>query len=218
MELNLTQAEKEIVVFAERVQRMIGMAQEIVRAKDGDDFTKQFSRLEKYEEISDRMELEIASYLNRTSEGRLSNESKHRIAGMFRIVSEIESIADCCYGVGKVLTRKRESGADFNDEIYHNIDSMFIAVEAAMTNAILLLRNFESAQENDIITSYNREREINNLRNTLRTANIEAINDHRYQYQAGIYYMDIIGSLEKVGDYIINVVDEVKVLFRAHAV
>ena len=217
-ELNLTQAEKEIVVFAERVQRMIGMAQEIVRAKDGDDFTKQFSRLEKYEEISDRMELEIASYLNRTSEGRLSNESKHRIAGMFRIVSEIESIADCCYGVGKVLTRKRESGADFNDEIYHNIDSMFIAVEAAMTNAILLLRNFESAQENDIITSYNREREINNLRNTLRTANIEAINDHRYQYQAGIYYMDIIGSLEKVGDYIINVVDEVKVLFRAHAV
>ncbi|MDE6556345.1 MAG: Na/Pi cotransporter family protein [Duncaniella sp.] len=215
-ELNLTQAEKEIVVYSERVQRMIGMAQALVHVKDGDDFTKQFSRLEKYEEISDRMELEIASYLNRTSEGRLSNESKHRIAGMFRIVSEIESIADCCYGVAKILTRKRESNAEFNEEIYHNIDSMFIAVEAAMTNAILLLRNFESAQESDIITSYNREREINNLRNTLRSANIDAINDHRYQYQAGIYYMDIIGSLEKVGDYIINVVDEVKVLFRSH--
>lgn len=215
-ELNISQAEKEIVVYSQRVQRMIGMAQNIVHVKtDSDEFTKQFSRLEKYEEISDRMEIEIADYLNRCSEGRLSNEGKHRIAAMFRIVSEIESIADCCYGIGKVLIRKREGDVHFNEGIYHNIDSMFIAVEAAMTNQILLLRDIEHAEEKDIISSYNYEREINNLRNQLRTGNVENINAHKYEYQAGIYYMDVIGSLEKIGDYIINVVDEVKGLVRS---
>lgn len=217
-ELNIAQAEKEIVVYAERVQRMIAMAQNIVHTKQGDDFTKQFSRLEKYEEISDRMEIEIANYLNRCSEGRLSNEGKHRIAAMLRIVSEIESIADCCYGVAKILIRKQESHVDFNDEISDNIDSMFIAVEAAMTNMHLLLRNFETVDQAEIITSYNQEREINNKRNQLRVANVENINEHHYEYQAGIYYMDIIGSLEKVGDYIINVVDEVKEQYRQKAV
>ena len=214
-ELNISQAEKEIVVYSQRVQRMVGMAQNIVHVKtDSEEFTKQFSRLEKYEEISDRMEIEIANYLNRCSEGRLSNEGKHRIAAMLRIVSEIESIADCCYGIGKVLIRKRESNAQFNDEIYHNIDSLFIAVEAAMTNQILLLRDIEHAEEKDIISSYNYEREINNMRNQLRTSNIDNINAHHYEYQAGIYYMDVVGSLEKIGDYIINVVDEVKGLMR----
>lgn len=213
-ELNIAQAEKEIVVFAQRVQRMIAMAQNIVHNPSGNEFTKQFSRIEKYEEISDRMEIEIANYLNRCSEGRLSNEGKHRIAAMLRIVSEIESIADCCYGVAKILIRKQESHVSFNEEISNNIDSMFIAVEAAVTNMLLLLRNFEGVDQVDIITSYNHEREINNLRNQLRVANIENINEHHYEYQAGIYYMDIIGSLEKIGDYIINVVDEVKEQYR----
>lgn len=213
-ELNIAQAEKEIVVFAQRVQRMIAMAQNIVHNPSGNEFTKQFSRIEKYEKISDRMEIEIANYLNRCSEGRLSNEGKHRIAAMLRIVSEIESIADCCYGVAKILIRKQESHVSFNEEISNNIDSMFIAVEAAVTNMLLLLRNFEGVDQADIITSYNHEREINNLRNQLRVANIENINEHHYEYQAGIYYMDIIGSLEKIGDYIINVVDEVKEQYR----
>lgn len=213
-ELNIAQAEKEIVVYAQRVQRMIGMAQNIVHNNSGNEFTKQFSRIEKYEEISDRMEIEIANYLNRCSEGRLSNEGKHRIAAMLRIVSEIESIADCCYGVARILIRKQEGHVNFNDEISRNIDSMFIAVEAAMTNMMLLLRNFETAEQADIITSYNQEREINNMRNQLRVANVENINNHHYEYQAGIYYMDIIGSLEKIGDYIINVVDEVRAQFR----
>ncbi len=214
-ELNIAQAEKEILVYSQRVQRMVGMAQAIVRVKDSEEFTRQFSRLEKYEEISDRMEIEIAHYLNRCAEGRLSNESKHRISALIRITSEIESVADCCYGVGKIMIRKRESRAEFNDEIHHNIDSMFIAVEAAITNENLLLRDLENISEADIITSYNREREINNLRNQLRSANVENINERHYEYQAGIYYMDIIGSLEKIGDYVINVVDELRSLLRA---
>lgn len=210
-ELNITQAEKEIVVYAERVQRMVGMTQNVIHTPgDTNEFTHQYSRIEKYEEISDRMELEIANYLNRCSEGRLSNESKHRIAALLSIVAEIESIADSCYSISKTLIRKQDLSVDFNDEIYGNIDLMFIEVEAAMTNMLYLLKHLEHESEADIITSYNKEREINNLRNQLRSSNIENINNRHYAYQAGIFYMDIIADLEKTGDYIINVVDTIK--------
>lgn len=210
-ELNITQAEKEISVYADRVNRMIAMARDLVHTKEGsDEFSKLYSRLEKYEDISDRMEIEIANYLNRVAEGRLSNAAKRHITAMLSIVSEIESIADCCLGVGKILQRKQQSGVTFNEEIYDNIDLMFDAVQKAMTNMLLLLKDIENNNSEDIIVSYNDEREINNLRNTLRSANIENINAHHYEYQAGIYYMDIVADLEKTGDYIINVVDVVK--------
>ena len=210
-ELNITQAEKELVVYGERVERMIAMAQKLVHT-DGEskDFVEMFSRLEKYEDISDRMEIEIAHYLNRCSEGRLSNAGKLKIAAMLRIVSEIESIAAGCLGAGKILTRKNESRVKFTDEIYENIDSMFALVKQAMLNMLHLLQTPDHVRENDIISSYNKEREINNYRNQLRTANIENINNKLYEYQAGIYYMDLISDLEKTGDYIINVVDTVK--------
>lgn len=215
-ELNISQAEKEIVVYAQRVQRMVGMSQNLVHTKEGsEDFSHQFSRIEKYEEISDRMELEIAGYLNRVVEGRLSNEGKHRIASLLRIVSEIESIADSCYGVAKIMMRKQENHVKFSEEIYTNVDSMFISVEASMTNMILLLGDIENVRQKDLITSYNLERETNNLRNQFRADNMENINEHRYEYQAGIYYMDIIGTLEKTGDYVINVVDEIKTQMRS---
>lgn len=215
-ELNISQAEKEISVFAERVARMLPMAKELVTTKDGsDEFNKVYSRLEKYEEISDRMEIEIANYLNRCAEGRLSNESKRRIAAMLSIDSEIESIADCALGVGKILLRKQQSSVDFNEEIYKNIETMFSYVDRAVQNMLLLLQNIEHQNEPDIIVSYNCEREINNLRNQLRTNNIENINDRHYEYQSGIYYMDIISTLEKMGDYVINVVDILKDEFRS---
>ena len=160
------------------------------------------------------MELEIANYLNRCAEGRLSNESKRRIASMLSIDSEIESIADCFLGVGKILLRKQQGNAVFNDEIYKNIDLMFDYVEKAMHNMLRLLETPETQNEHDIITSYNREREINNLRNQLRTGNVESINDRHYEYQSGIYYMDIVATLEKTGDYIINVVDTIRDEYR----
>ncbi|MDE6266598.1 MAG: Na/Pi cotransporter family protein [Muribaculaceae bacterium] len=210
-ELNITQAEKEIFVYAERVQRMITMARELVHTKSGsDDFLQLYGRLEKYEDISDRMEIEIAHYLNKCAEGRLSNEGKRHIAGMLRIVSEIESIADCCLGAGKILMRKVESNVKFTDDIYHNVDTMFDLVDAAMQNMLLLLKDIEGTHREEINMSYNKEREINNLRNRLRSTNIENINDKKYEYQAGIYYMDLINDLEKTGDYIVNVVDTVK--------
>ena len=216
-ELNMAQAEKEIGVYAKRVNRMLDMAQDLVHAKEGsEEFNKLYSRLEKYEEISDRMEIEIANYLNRCAEGRLSNQGKQRIAAMLNIISEIESIADSCFGVAKILARKQEGRVPFNDEIYENIDNMFSYVKKAMKNMLVLLEDLEDVREEDIIVSYNNEREINNLRNSLRISNIENINNQHYEYQAGIYYMDLVGDLERTGDYIINVVDTVKEWFRKH--
>ncbi|MDE6277516.1 MAG: Na/Pi cotransporter family protein [Muribaculaceae bacterium] len=216
-ELNIAQAEKEMAVYAERVGRMLSMAQDLVHTKENsEDYNKLYSRLEKYEDISDRMELEIAHYLNRCAEGRLSNEGKLRIAAMLNIVGEIESIADSCLGIGKILNRKIQAGAKFNEEIYSNIDALYVYVREAMNLMIEHLNNVEHLTGHELISSYNKEREINNFRNTLRSANVENINEHHYEYQAGIYYMDIVGDLEKTGDYIINVVDTLRDAFRKH--
>ena len=216
-ELNIAQAEKEISVFAERVQRMFGMTKDLIHSKENsEEFTKLFSRLEKYEDISDRMEVEIANYLNRCAEGRLSSDSKHRIASLLRIVSEVESIADGCFGVAKAMMRKQQGKVEFPQMIYDNVDAMFVYVDEAMNNMMLLLKDVENARETDILNSYNNEREINNMRNQLRSENIENINNKKYEYQSGIVYMDIIGDLEKTGDYIINVVDAVKEQVRKY--
>ena len=214
-ELNIAQAEKEIGVYAERVGRMITMAQTLIHTKEqSEEYNALLSRVEKYEDISDRMELEIAHYLNRCAEGRLSNEGKLRIAAMLNIISEIESIADSCLGIGKIMNRKIQSGAQFNEEIYKNIDTMYVYVKAAMDMMISQLLNIENLSGKSLIDSYNKEREINNFRNTLRTGNVENINAKHYEYQSGIYYMDIINDLEKTGDYIINVVDTLRDNFR----
>ncbi len=214
-ELNIAQAEKEIGVYAERVSRMIKMGQELVHTKEkSEEFNQLLSRIEKYEDISDRMEIEIANYLNRVAQGRLSDEGKLRVSGMLGIISEIESIADCCYGIGKILCRKIESNVQFNEEIYTNLDVLFKYVEQASDMMVQMLVDVENVQERAIIDSYNKEREINNLRNQYRAANVPNINEQHYEYQAGIYYMDLVSDLEKTGDYIINVVDTIKDQFH----
>ncbi len=210
-ELNIAQAEKEIAVYSERVGRMISMAHTLIHTKEkSEEYNALLSRVEKYEDISDRMELEIAHYLNRCAEGRLSNEGKLRIAAMLGIISEIESIADSCLGIGKILNRKIQSGAEFTEEIYKNIDAMYVYVTDAMNMMTSQLQHIENVSEKSFNDSYNKEREINNFRNSLRSSNVENINNKHYEYQAGIYYMDIISDLEKTGDYIINVIDNLK--------
>lgn len=213
-ELNIAQAEKEMAVYAERVGRMIDMSQKLIHIRENsEEFNQMLSRIEKYEDISDRMEIEIAHYLNRTAQGRLSDDGKMRITGMLNIIGEIESIADCCYGVGKITLRKIESHVEFNSEIYDNIDLLFKYVNEAMTMMVNMLKNIEKVNEREIIDSYNKEREINNLRNQFRSANVVNINENHYEYQAGIYYMDLCNDLEKTGDHIINVVDTIKAQF-----
>ena len=215
-ELNITQAQKEILVYAERVSRMLGMARELIHLEEKDDkYTNLYSRLEKYEEISDRMEIEIGNFLNRVAEGRLSPEGKMRIAGMLRIISEIESIADSCFNVAKTLNRKNQIHVEFEHPVMVEIDKMYDMVDGAMNNMLELLRQMETPEDTNIITAYNKEREINNFRNRLRDDNIYNINNKVYDYQEGIFFMDLIGEAEKLGDYMLNVVEGVKHQFKA---
>ncbi len=214
-ELNITQAQKEIYLYGQRVDRMLKMARELIHTDASDEnYNKTYSRMEKYEEISDRMEIEIGSYLNKVSEGRLSPEGKMRIAGMLRIISEIESIADGCFNVAKTLGRKNQIQVKFEDTVLHEIDSMFDLVSEAMTNMLGILKEMETPDGALVVKAYNREREINNLRNKLRDENIFNINNKKYDYQEGIFYMDLIGEAEKLGDYMINVVEGVKHQFK----
>ncbi|MBD5371268.1 MAG: Na/Pi cotransporter family protein [Bacteroides sp.] len=217
-ELNIAQAQKEILVYAERVDRMLTMARDLIHTDEKDDnYTQLYSRIEKYEEISDRMEIEIANFLNRVAEGRLSPEGKMRVAGMLRIISEIESIADSCFNVAKTLTRKNQVHVNFDEGVMKEIDKMYDLVDGAMKNMLELLRQMETPEDANIIAAYNREREINNLRNHLRDDNIYNINNRVYDYQEGIFFMDLIGEAEKLGDYMLNVVEGVKHQFKASA-
>ena len=217
-ELNIIQAQRETVVYAERVKRMIGMAQDLVHTKNGtEEFNKLYSRIEKYEEISDRMEIEIANYLNKVVDSRLSYEGKLRVSGMLTVVSEIESVADGCFNVAKTLVRKEEAHAHFTEGIYKNIDTMFKYVEEAMANMIEILKDVDDVRDAEIQRSYYKENEINNYRNLLRTENIESINQKEYNYQSGIFYMDIVCETEKVGDYIVNVVESVEQMQKGKA-
>ena len=216
-ELNIMQAQREIVVFAERIDRMLGMVKQLIHTKTGtEEFNKLFSRIGKYEDISDRMEIEIANYLNKVVEGRLSVDAKLQVATLLRWVSELESIADSCYNIGRTLVRKEETGAHFGEENYKNIDTMLKLVSEAMSNMIVTLSDLDNVGTDDLMRSYNKEREINNYRNQLRTENIENINQQKYPYQAGIFYMDIVGECEKLGDYIINVIDGINEQRRRH--
>lgn len=214
-ELNITQAQEEIALYGERVQRMLSMARELINTDPKDDkYQEIYNRLEKYEEISDRMEIEIANFLNKVAEGRLSPESKMRIAGMLRVISEIESIADGCFNVAKTLSRKVQNQVWFNDSVFHEINVMYRIVDETMANMVDILKEMEMPDSSKIIGAYNKEREINNLRNKLRDSNISSINNKEYDYQEGIFFMDLIGEAEKLGDYMLNVVEGVKHQFR----
>ena len=209
-ELNISQAQREIAVYAQRVERMFGMVKQLIHTKTGtEEFNKLYTRIGKYEDISDRMEIEIANYLNKVMDGRLSHDSKLRISTMLNFVGEIESIADSCNNIARTLVRKEEAHAHFGEENYKNIDTILKYVSEAMANMIAVLADLDNVSDEDLTRSYDKEREINNYRNLLRTENIENINQKKYPYQAGIFYMDIVCEAEKLGDFIINVIDGV---------
>ena len=205
-ELSILQARKEIHLFAERTHRMFGMVQDLLHTDKDDDFNKLFSRVEKYENISDNMELEIANYLNQVSEGRLSSESKLQIRAMLREVTEIESIGDSCYNLARTINRKRQTNQDFTEKQYEHIHFMMKLTDDALAQMIVVVEKPEH-QSIDINKSFNIENEINNYRNQLKNQNILDVNNKEYDYQMGVYYMDIIAECEKLGDYVVNVVE-----------
>ncbi|MDH6313677.1 phosphate:Na+ symporter [Parabacteroides sp. PFB2-10] len=207
-ELSLMQAHKEIAVYGERTNRMFGMIRDLMKETNDDDFMQNYNRIEKYESISDRMEVEIANYLTYVSEGRLSSEGKEETRIMLRTVTEIESIADSCYNLARSVKRRNEGKSVFTDEQNENIEKMIQLLTKAMDRMNVILKKQDLVLD-DVNPSYNLENQINNLRNQLKTKNIEDVDNKKYDYQDGVYYMDIIVEFEKMGDYILNVVQAI---------
>lgn len=204
-ELSILEAQKEIMSFAERIKRMFGMVRELLETKEEAQFVKLFSRIEKYEGISDNMEIEIAKYLDSVSDNHLSDESKAKIRAMLREISELESIGDSCYNIARTINRKQRGKEDFTGRQYDHIHQMMQLTEDSLVQMNVLVTGRKGNY--DINRSFNIENEINNFRNQLRSQNINDVNNHEYTYAIGTLYMDIIGECEKLGDYVINVVE-----------
>jgi len=204
-ELSVLEARKEIQSFAERIQRMFSMVRELLMTKDEGAFVKLFTRIEKYEGISDNMEIEIARYLDEVSDAHLSDETKAKIRAMLREISEIESIGDSCYNVARTINRKVKGKEDFTEKQYEHLHQMFELTDDCLSQMNVML---SGRKDNlDINRSFNIENEINNYRNQLKSQNINDVNNHEYTYAIGTMYMDIISECEKLGDYVINVVE-----------
>ena len=214
-ELSVLEAQKEIESFAERMQRMFKMVRDLLqlsssssntKGNNGATFNKLFTRIEKYEGISDKMELEIANYLDSVSDAHLSDETKAKIRAMLREISELESIGDACFNMARTISRKYNGKQDhFNTKQYEHIHQMMELTGQSLTQMNRLISGRKDAY--DVNRTYNIENEINNYRNQLKSQNINDINNHEYTYAVGTIYMDLINECEKLGDYVINVVE-----------
>ena len=203
-ELSILQAWKEVHVFAVRAQRMIGMIHDLFYEQDNTQFTKIYSRIEKYEGICDRMEYEIAQYLNQVADGRLSDQSKHEVHKMLRIVSELESVGDANFNLSRYIRHKHDNAIVFTEEQRKNIEQMIYLLTTSQAMMVEALERGSISQD-EFFEMTNMENEINNFRDELKNRNMQAITEHEYEYSVGVNYMDIILELEKMGDYIINV-------------
>jgi len=205
-ELSVLEAQKEIQAFAERMQRMFGMVTDLLTEKNDEKFTQLYSRIEKYEGISDNMEIEIAKYLESVSDAHLSDDTKAKIRAMMREISELESIGDACYNMARTINRKFHGKHDhFNEKHYEHIHHMMQLTDQALTQMNELMSGRKS--EFDVNRTFNKENEINNYRDLLKSQNILDIENNEYTYGVGTVYMDIINECEKLGDYVVNVVE-----------
>jgi len=204
-ELSVLEARKEITSFAERIQRMFSMVRDLLETNNDADFAKLFARIEKYETISDNMEIEIAKYLDSVSNAHLSDDTKAKIRAMLREISEIESIGDSCYNIARTINRKIKGKEDFTEEQYQHLHQMFSLTNDSLTQMNVIV---SGRKDNlDVNRSFNIENEINNYRTQLKSQNINDVNDHKYTYAIGTMYMDIISECEKLADYVVNVVE-----------
>lgn len=204
-ELSVLEAQKEISSFAERMQRMFGMVRELLSTHDESEFVKLYTRIEKYENISDNMEQEIAKYLSAVSDAHLSDETKAKIREMMREITELESIGDSSYNLARTISRLVNSKEDFTEKQYERIHQMFELTDDSLSQMNVIIRGRK--EHLDVNRSFNIETEINNYRTQLRTQNVFDINNHEYTYNVGTMYMDIINECEKLADYVVNVVE-----------
>ena len=215
-ELSVLEAQKEIQLFSDRMQRMFHMVRDLLelsssatakkKSAQTGDFNKLFTRIEKYEGISDNMELEIAKYLDSVSDAHLSDDTKAKIRAMLREISELESIGDANYNIARTISRKYQGKQDhFSEKQYDHIHQMMELTDEALTQMNRLLNGRKESF--DVNRTFNIENEINNYRNQLKSQNINDVNNHEYTYAVGTIYMDIVNECEKLGDYVVNVVE-----------
>lgn len=209
-ELSIVQANKEIRVYAERSVKMFDIVKQLYDEPDNEQFEKTFVRVEKYEDICDRMEIEIANYLTRVAEGKLSDSSKTKVHAMLRVISEVESISDSCYNMARVIRRRHDDKVEYAEDMRNNIYRMFNLVQSSLNEMMRLIPSDGVSDEHhpDTKASYAIENDINALRNDLKAKNADDLNEQKYPYQVSVSYMDIIGECEKIGDYVINVVEQ----------
>jgi len=208
-ELSLVQAHKEILIYGKRTIKMFGFVKNLFNETNDKEFDSIYERIEKYEGISDRVEVEIATYLNKVSTYELSDESSRKLQAMFRIISEIESVADSNYALARTMKRKRDAKIWFSQEVRNNMNKMFELLDESL---LLMIQNLEAGQKDPGINMgpvYEIEEKINNLREVLKEEHIKNVEANKYKYQAGVIYGDLFNDCEKMGDYIINVSEAV---------
>ena len=204
-ELSVLEAQKEIKAFGERIQTMFGMVRDLLDEQDKDKFVKLYSRIEKYEEISDQMEIDIANYLHDVSDAHLSDETKAKMRAMLREISEIESIGDSCYKIARIINRYNSSKEEMSGYQIKNIKTMMGLVDKALTEMNKMLVSYK--EQNDINRSFNIENEIDNYRDKIKAENLNDVNEQKYSYSIGTMYSDFFDECETVGDYVLNVVE-----------
>ena len=203
-EISVLQAQKETARFGERVQRMFSMVRSLMDEKNESKFTHLFSQIESQEDYTDRMEIEIARFLEQVSENHLSDETKEKVRQMLREVGELESIGDACYNLARTLNRLHESGKDFTATQRTQLQAMMVLCDDALTQMNIVMTGHR--YEHDIRDSYRIENDINQMRQRLKNENTRAVNEREYDYAIGTIYMDLINECEKLGDYVVNVV------------
>ncbi|MCR4909667.1 MAG: Na/Pi cotransporter family protein [Bacteroidales bacterium] len=204
-ELSVFQAQKEIVTFGNMMERMLDMVKELYHTENDEGFGKLFDKIRKYEDISDKMEDEIARYLGQVGDAHLSDDTKGKIREMLRQIGELESIGDSFYNLARILRRRRDNKIEFTKEQIAAGASMTRLLEKAMAQMNSVLAGHR--EDFDIRDSLSIEREINGLRDSLRAQNIKDVDNHVYSYEAGTVFMDMVSECEKTGDYIMNVVE-----------
>jgi phosphate:Na+ symporter len=203
-EIAVLQAQKETAHFAQRVHQMFGMVRELMDQKDDKAFVHLFSQIEHQEDLTDSMELEIARFLEKVSENHLSDETKTKVRQMLREVGELESIGDACYNLARTMRRQRESGKELTAQQRQKLTELMTLCDDALLQMNTIMSGHR--QEHDIRETYRIENEINQMRQQLKNDNIRAVDSHEYDYAVGTIFTDFVNECEKLGDYVVNVV------------
>ena len=203
-EIAILQAQKETAHFGQYVQGMFSIVRQLLEEKNNEKASALYEKIMHQEDISDKMELSIARFLGQVSENHLSDETKVKVRQMIREISELESIGDVCYHMARTLNRRQESGPDFTPALYGKLRSIMQLTDKALTQMNLEMSMHE--HDNDMRETYRIENEINNMRQQLKDQNFIAVDNREYEYTVGTMFSDIVGDCEKLGDYVVNVV------------